>query len=78
MFLTTFETLVKQEIQQIVCDLMDQMGGLRGQKVGKQFASSISSKFRQLPNVPRTSRRNGFLSDQQSFHQLLKVVGENG
>ena len=27
---------------------------------------------------PRTSRRNGCCSDQQSFHQLLKVVGENG
>ena len=25
-----------------------------------------------------TSRRNGCYSDQQSFHQLLKVVGENG
>ena len=27
---------------------------------------------------PRTSRRNGCCSDQQLFHQLLKVVGENG
>ena len=27
---------------------------------------------------PRTSRRNGCCSNQQSFHQLLKVVGENG
>ena len=27
---------------------------------------------------PRTWRRNGCCSDQQSFHQLLKVVGENG
>ena len=27
---------------------------------------------------PRTSRRNGCCSDQQSFHQLLKVVAENG
>ena len=27
---------------------------------------------------PRTLRRNGCCSDQQSFHQLLKVVGENG
>ena len=26
----------------------------------------------------RTSRRNGCCSDQRSFHQLLKVVGENG
>ena len=27
---------------------------------------------------PRTSRRNGCCSDQQSFHQLQKVLGENG
>ena len=27
---------------------------------------------------PRTLRGNGCCSDQQSFHQLLKVVGENG
>ena len=27
---------------------------------------------------PRTTRGNGCCSDQQSFHQLLKVVGENG
>ena len=54
---------------------------LEDKEVRKQFASSISSKFRQLPDVseiPRTSRRNGCCSDQQSFHQLLKVVGENG
>ena len=28
--------------------------------------------------IPRTSRRNGCCSNQRSFHQLLKVVGENG
>ena len=50
MFLTTLETLAKQEIQQVVCDLPDQMGGSGGQR-RKQFASSISSKFRQLPDV---------------------------
>ena len=27
---------------------------------------------------PRISRRNGCCSDQQSFHQLLKVMGGNG
>ena len=27
---------------------------------------------------PRTSRRNGCCSDQRSFHQLLKDMGENG
>ena len=35
MFLTTFETLAKQEIQQIVCDLPDQMGGFGGQRSKK-------------------------------------------
>ena len=34
-FLTTFETLAKQEIQQIVCDLPDQMGGFGGQRSKK-------------------------------------------
>ena len=32
MFLATFETLAKQEIQQIVCDLPDQMGDFGGQR----------------------------------------------
>ena len=32
MFLATFETLAKQQIQQVVCDLPDQMGGLGGQR----------------------------------------------
>ena len=47
-------------------------------EIRKEFTSSISTKFRQLPDALRTSRRNGCCSDQQSFHQLLKVVGENG
>ena len=51
---------------------------LEVKEVRKQFVSSISSKFRQLPDVPRTSRGNSCCSDQQSFHQLLKVVGKNG
>ena len=50
---------------------------LEDKEVKKQSASSISSKFRQLMYAT-TSRRNGCCSDQQSFHQLLKVVGENG
>ena len=61
MFLTTFETLAKQEIQQVVCDLPDQMGGFGGQKVRKQFASSISSKFRQLPDVSEDIEREWLL-----------------
>ena len=32
MFLATFETLAKQQIQQVVCDLPDQMGGLGGKR----------------------------------------------
>ena len=51
MFLAIFKTLAKQEIQQFVRDLPDQTGGFGGQKVRKQFASSISSKFRQLPDA---------------------------
>ena len=78
MFLTTFEILAKQEIQQIVCDYRIKWEALEDKEVRKQFVSSISSKFRQLSDVPRTSRRNGCCSDQQSFHQLLKVVGKNG
>ena len=35
MFHTTFETLAKQEIQQVVCDLPDQMGGFGGQRSKK-------------------------------------------
>ena len=32
MFLVTFKTLAKQEIQQIVCALKGQMGGFGGQQ----------------------------------------------
>ena len=32
MVLATFKALDKQEIQQIVCDLPDQMGGSEGQR----------------------------------------------
>ena len=35
MFLTTFETSAKEEIQQIVCDQPDQMGGFGGQRSKK-------------------------------------------
>ena len=49
---------------------------LEDKEVRKQFASSISSKFRQLPSVSEESRRNGCCSDQQSFHQLLKSCGQ--
>ena len=32
MFLAIFETLAKQKIQQVVCDLPDQMGGFGWQR----------------------------------------------
>ena len=53
---------------------------LEDKEVRKQFASRISSTVSSdnFLMYPRTSRRNGCCSDQQSFHQLLKVVGENG
>ena len=78
MFLASFETLAKQEIHQVVCDLPDQMGGFRGQRSKEQFASSLSLKFGNFELYPRISRRNGCCSNQRSFHQLLLVVGENG
>ena len=61
MFLTTFETSAKQEIQQVVCNLPDQMGGLEDKEVRKQFASSISSKFSQLPDVSEDIEREWLL-----------------
>ena len=81
MFLTTFETLAKQEIQQIVYDLPDQMEGFGGQRNKKpvcihNIIYSVSSD--NFLMYPRTLRRNGCCSDQQSFHQLLKVLGEDG
>ena len=80
MFLATFETLAEQEIQQVVCDLPDQMGGFGGQTSKEKFASSILFKFGQIPNASEDIEKEWLLFslDQQSFHQLLKVVGENG
>ena len=53
MFLVTFETLAKQKIQHVVCDLPDQMEGFENRKVRVQFASSISSTLRQLPDASK-------------------------
>ena len=79
MFLPTFETLAKQEIQQVVCDLPDQMGGFGGQRSKKNNLHPVYHlSTDNFLMYPQTSRRNGCCSDQQSFHQLLKVVGENG
>ena len=35
--IATFKTLTKQEIQQVVCDLLDQMGVFGGQSSGETF-----------------------------------------
>ena len=51
---------------------------LEDKEVRKQFASSISSMFRQLPDVSKNIEKEWLLLDQQSFHQLLIVEGENG
>ena len=52
---------------------------LEDKEVRKQFASSIPSKFRQLPDVSEDIEKEWLLfRSAQSFHQLLKVVGENG
>ena len=56
---------------------------LEDKEVRKQFASSISSEFKQLPDVSEDIEKD-WLSFHQlhspllSFHQLLKVVGHNG
>ena len=84
MFLTTFETLAKQEIQQVVCDLPDQMGGFEGQR-RKQFASSISSKFRQLSDVSEDIEKEWLLfrsaiissAAENCGRKRLRVAGDS-
>ena len=53
---------------------------LEDKEVRKQFASSIQYHLSSdnFLMYPRTLKGNGCCLDQQSFHQLLKVVGENG
>ena len=86
MFLTTFETLAKQEIQQIVCDLPDQTGGFGGQRSKKTvFASSISSKFRQLPDVSEDIEKEWLLfrsaiissAAESCRRKRLRVAGDS-
>ena len=76
MFLVTFKTLAKQEIQQVICDLPHQMGGFEGQRRNSLHPVYHPSSDYFLM-YPRTSRRRGCSSDQQSLHQLLKAVGIN-
>ena len=78
MFLATLETLAKQEIQLVVCDLPDQMGGFGEQKNKETVCIQYVIQVQNFQMHPRTSRRNSCCSDQQSFYQLLKALGETG
>ena len=51
MFLATFETLAKQESNRSSVTYRIKWVALKDKEVRKQFASSISSKLRQLPDV---------------------------
>ena len=62
MFLETFKTLAKQEIQQIVCDLSDETGGLEDKEVRKWFAFSISPKTLQLLDASEDIEKEWMLS----------------
>ena len=47
-------------------------------KLGNSLHPVYHASWDNFLMYPRTSRRKGCCSDQRSFHQLLKVVGENG
>ena len=51
---------------------------LEDKEITIQFASVYHLSSDNFLMYPRTSRKNGCCSDQRSFHQLLKVVDENG
>ena len=51
---------------------------LEDKEIRKQFAFRYHLISDNFLMYLRTSRRNGCCSDQRSFHQLLKVVCENG
>ena len=87
MFLTTFEILAKQEIQQVVCDLPDQMGGFEGQRrtVRKQFAPTMLSKFKQLHDAIEDIEREWLLfpsaiissAAESCGRKRLRVAGDS-
>ena len=86
MTLTTFETLAKQEIQQIVCELPDQMEGFGGQRSKKAVCIQyISSKFRQLPDVSEDIEREWLLfrsaiilsAAESCGRKRLRVAGDS-
>ena len=51
MFVATFKISAKQEIQQVVGDLPDPMGGFGGQRSKKTVCIQHITEFRQLPDV---------------------------
>ena len=61
MFPATFKSLAKQEIQQVSATYRIKWNALEDKEVRKQFASSISSKFRQLPDVSEDIEREWLL-----------------
>ena len=84
MFLATFETLAKQEIQQIACDLPDQCNtksqALKDKEIRKQFASSISSKFRLLSDVSEDIEKKWLLFEsaaESCGRKQLRFAGES-
>ena len=85
MFHATFETLAIQEIQQVVCDLPDQMGGFEGKEVRKQFAPSISPKVRRLPDVSEDIENEWLLfksatissAAERCVQKRLRVAGDS-
>ena len=54
MFLATFETLTKQEIQQVVCDQPDQIGSFGGQR-----SKETVSILRDVAAAPQTPQLGG-------------------
>ena len=87
MFHATFETLAKQEIQQVVCDLPDQMGGFGGQRSKETVCIQyiIYCNFRQLPNVSEDIKKEGLLfrsaiissAAESSGQKRLRVAGDS-
>ena len=85
MFLATFKILAKQEIHQVVCDSPDQMRSFGGQRIKRQFASSSSSNFWQLPNVSGNIEKEWLLfrstiissAAESCGRKRLKVVGNS-
>ena len=84
-FLATFETLAKQEIQQVGCDLPNQMGGFGGQRSKETVWFQYIIKFRQLRDVSEGIEKEWLLfrskiisSAADSYERKrLRVVGDS-